>query len=87
MPGVPGLGQRVSRQLACGFVEDLRVPVDVGLGRVGRHQGHVVERRQQDATVERVEVDQPVEQRVAAGRGLAARARALGPEEVLDAST
>ena len=52
----------------------------------GRHERHVVERRQEDAAVQRPEVDEPVEQRVAAGRRLAAVARALGPEQVLDAA-
>ena len=44
------------------FGEDLGVAVDVGLGRRRRHERHVVERRQQDAAVQRLEVD-------AAGRG------------------
>ena len=60
--------------------------VDVGLRRGGRHQRHVVERRQQDPAVERVEVDVAVERLVARGGGLRAGARPLGVEEVLDAA-
>ena len=53
------LSRRARRRLG----EDLRVPVDVRLGGRGRHQGHVVERRQQDAAVEDVEVQVALERR------------------------
>ena len=43
-----------------------------------------MERRQEDAAIEGVEVDQPVEQVIAAGGGLAAVHRPLGAEQVLD---
>jgi hypothetical protein len=81
-------GPRLVRrgQLPRRLVEHLGVAVDVGLGGGGRHQRHVVERRQQDPAVERVEVDQPVQRLVAGGRRLRAGARALGVEEVLDAA-
>jgi hypothetical protein len=52
------------------------MPVDVCVGRRRRHQGHVVEGRQQDAAVERPEVDQPVEQVISACGRLAAVAAA-----------
>jgi hypothetical protein len=55
------------------LVEDLCVPIDVGLGRRRRHQRHVVERRQEDAAIEGVEVDEAVELGVAARGGFAAR--------------
>ena len=41
--------------------------VDVGFGGGRRHERHVVERRQQDAAVQGPEVDQAIEQWVAAG--------------------
>ena len=67
----------------CG--EDLGVAVDVGLGRRRAHQRHVVERREQDAAVERVQVQEALELGVARGRGLAAVARRLRREAVLGA--
>src|SRR5439155_15011163 len=48
------------------------------------HECHVVEGGQQDPPVQRVEMDEAVELRVAAGRSLAPGPRALRPEEVLD---
>ncbi len=41
------------------------VAIDVRLGRGRRHQGHVVERRHQDAPVHRPQVEEPLELRVA----------------------
>ena len=75
-----------ANQLADALGEDLRVAVHVGLGRRRAHQRHVVEGRQQDAAVERVEVHVAVELGVARGRGPCAVPRHVGPEEVLGAA-
>ena len=61
------------------------VPVDVGLRGRRRHQRHVVERRQQDAAVERVQVQEALELGVAGGVRLAAVARRSRRERVLGA--
>jgi hypothetical protein len=52
-------------QLADSGAEDLGVPVHVLVGRRRAHQRHVVEGRQQDAPVERVQVHVAVELGVA----------------------
>ena len=57
-----------------------------GPRRRRRHQRHVVERREEHAAVERVQVHEALELEVARRRGLAPGARALGAEQVLGAA-
>src|SRR6266566_1551678 len=65
-------------------VEDRRMEIYIRFGRRRRHERHVVERRQEDAAIQGIEMDQPVQLGVATGRGLAPVPRSLGPEEILD---
>ena len=74
-----------SEQLGERRVEDLAVPVDVGRRGRRAHQRHVVERRHDDAAVERVEVQVVVELGVDHGLRLAAADGRLGVEVVLGA--
>ncbi len=46
--------------------------VDVGFGGGGAHEGHVVERREEDAAVEGVEVEEALEFEIGQGGGFAA---------------
>ena len=66
--------------------EDGRMEIHIGFGCRRRHERHVVERGQQDAAVEGIEMNQPVELGVASGSGFAAILRSLGSEEILDAA-
>src|SRR4029079_2333157 len=61
--------------------------VHVGRGRRRAHEGHVVERRHQDAPVEGVEVKEALELVVAARRGLRAVAWRRRAEAVLHPAT
>ena len=66
--------------------EDLGVAVDVGRRALRAHQRHVVERRDQHAAVERVQVQVALELGVVRGVGDGAVARRLGQEAVLGAA-
>ena len=65
--------------------EDFGVGVDVGFGGGRGHEGHVVEGREEDATVEGVEVEEALELEVGGGRRLAAVARRFRSESVFGA--
>src|SRR3954471_16618081 len=73
-------------QLLRRLVEHGGVEVNILLRRRRGHQGHVVERGQQNAAVQRIEMNQAVELSVTTGRGLASGPRALGSEEILDSA-
>src|SRR6266576_2870717 len=73
-----------SGKLPSRLVEDRRMEIHISFGRRRRHERHVVEGRQEDAAVQRVEMDQPVELRVAPRGGLTSAARTVGTEEILD---
>src|SRR6202035_5987626 len=59
-------GERLERRL-----EHRCVPVDLRLGGARAHQRHVVERSEQDATVERMEMQEAFELRIRRAQGLA----------------
>src|SRR2546423_6789914 len=60
-------------EFAGGGGEDFRVGVDVGFGGGGGHEGHVVERRGEDAAVEGVGGEGAVEFEIGGRGGVAAR--------------
>ena len=85
--GVTALQRKWStRQRHDGVAEDRGVPLDVVHGVVRRHQGHVVEGRQQDAPVDGPQVHEGVEVMVDRGRRRSAVARRRA-EPVLGATT
>ena len=69
-----------------GFAEDLSVEIDVGFGGGRRDQRHVVERRHQDAAVQRGQVHVAVELGIDRGGGLGAVSGRRRPEPVLGAA-
>ena len=68
-----------------GFGEDFCVEVDVGFRGGGGHQGHVVERSEEDAAVQSVEMEEALEFEVGGGSGFGAVARRLSGEGVFSA--
>ena len=80
-----GPARRSGVERAHDLAERRRVPVDVGAGRGGAHQRHVVERRHEDAAVAHREVQVGVELVVVRRRGLLAGARRRPGEPVLRA--
>src|SRR5437016_9671083 len=69
-------------EFAGGGGEDFRVGVDVGFGGGGAHEGHVVERRVEDAAVEGVEVEEAFEFEIGGSGGFAAAAGRVRSEGV-----
>ena len=65
--------------------EDFGVGVDVGFGGGGRHEGHVVERGEEDAAVEGVEVQEAFKFEIGGSGGFAAVARRFRSEGVFGA--
>ena len=65
--------------------EDFGVGVDVGFGGGGGHEGHVVERREEDAAVEGVEVEEAFEFEIGGSGGFAAVARRFCGESIFGA--
>ncbi len=63
--------------------EDFGVGVDVGFGGGRRHERHVVERSEEDAAVEGVEVEEALKFEIGGGGGFAAVARRFRSESVL----
>ena len=71
--GAPGsVAEFLTDQLDGGRREQLRVHVDVGVSCRRAHQGHVVERRDQDAPVGQVQVQIFIERLVRRGIRFAA---------------
>ena len=50
-------------QIAEGLPERASMQINVGLGSRGRHQRHIVKRRQQNAAIERVEMQESLERK------------------------
>src|SRR6266403_4578446 len=71
--------------VAGGGGEDFGMGVDVGGGGGGGHEGHVVERGEEDATVEGVEVEEAFEFEIGGSGGFAAVARGFCGEGVFGA--
>src|SRR5947209_1400194 len=71
-------------QLLGSLVEGGGMQIHICFGRRRRHERHVVEGRQEDAAVECVEMDQPVELCVAPRSCLTAAPWAFRAEEILD---
>ena len=69
-------------EFAGGGGEDFRVGVDVGFGGGGGQEGHVVERREEDAAVEGVEVEEAFEFEIGGSGGFAAVAGRFRSEGV-----
>src|SRR6266478_5770247 len=67
--------------------EDFGVGVDIGFGGSGGHEGHVVERSEEDAAVEGAKVEETLEFEIGSSSGFAAIARRLCSEGVFGAGT
>src|SRR6267143_5424749 len=65
--------------------EDFGVGVDVGFGGGGGHEGHVVERREEDAAVEGVEVEEALEFEIGGSGGFSAVAGRFCGESIFGA--
>src|SRR5206468_11584920 len=50
-----------SGQLVRSFGENLGLKVDISLGRIRAHEGHIVERREEDAAVQSIEVKEALQ--------------------------
>src|SRR5712664_219778 len=74
-------------ELAGGGGEEFGVGIYVGFGGGRGHEGHVVERREEDAAVEGVEVEEAFELEIGGSGGFAAVARRFCGEGVLGAGT
>jgi len=62
------------------------VEIDVGFGCVRRHERHIVEGREQNAAIERIEMHEALEIKVGRGSGFCAIARRVRAEEILGAA-
>src|SRR5207245_455358 len=78
---------RLRREFCSGGGEDFGVGHDIGFGGGGGHEGHVVERSEEDAAIEGVEVEEAFEVEVGGSGGVAAVSGRLGGESVLRTGT
>lgn len=67
--------------------EDAGVEIDVRGGGGGRHERHVVERGEEDAAIERVEMHEALELEIGCGCGFSAVARRKRMEEIFCAAS
>src|ERR1700751_6246732 len=73
-------------ELANGGFKDASVEIDVGLGCVRRHERHIVEGREQNAAIERVEMHEALQIKIGRGSGFFALARRVRTKKILAAA-
>jgi len=73
-------------ELANGGFEDASVEIDVGICGGGRHQRHVVERGEQNAAIERIEMHVALKIEIGCGSGFSSIARRVGTEKIFGAA-
>src|SRR5467141_3367885 len=83
--GQTGMSVLLGGQFAGGGGEEIAVGVDVGFSGGGGHEGHVVERREEDAAVEGVEVEEAFEFEIGSSGGFAAVAGRFCGESIFGA--
>src|SRR5215472_15127323 len=71
-----------SGELANGGFEDASVEIDVGVSGGGRHQRHIVERGEQNAAIQCVEMHVALETEIGRGSGFSAIARRVRAEKI-----
>src|SRR6202030_3761107 len=76
----------VRHELTNGRFKDAGVEIDVGFGCGWRHERHVVERCEQNAAIERVEMHEALQIKIGRGSGFSAVARRVRTEEILGAA-